>query len=254
VSLLEVNGLSHRFGGLAAVSEVSFRVRAGGVSALIGPNGAGKTTLFNLISGLIRPQLGSILLDGVQLAGLPPHRIAELGICRTFQTTRLFPRLTALENVMVGRHAKTRAGFLAGMLNAPWSWGEERAIRRRAMQLLGELGVADCACEPAGSLGFRRQRLVEIARALAAEPRLLLLDEPAAGLNLHETEELGSLIRSLRERGITVLLVEHDMSLVMEISDRVVVLNYGRKLAEGTPQEIQGNPEVVKIYLGGSHA
>jgi len=253
-SLLAVDGLSHSFGGLKAVSDVSFRVQAGGISALIGPNGAGKTTLFNLISGLIRPQLGSIRLEGVELAGLPPHRIAGLGVCRTFQTTRLFPRLTALENVMVGRHARTRAGFLSGMLNGPWTWGEERGIRRRALELLAELGVADCASEPAGSLGFRRQRLVEIARALAAEPRLLLLDEPAAGLNLHETEELASLIRGICGRGVTVLLVEHDMSLVMDISDRVLVLNYGRKLAEGTPGEIQGNPEVVKIYLGGNHA
>jgi branched-chain amino acid transport system ATP-binding protein len=251
---LEVRGLSHAFGGLQAVSDVSFDAAAEGITALIGPNGAGKTTRFNLISGVLRPQAGSVRLDGRELAGLPAHRIAGLGVCRTFQTTALFPRLTVLENVMVGRHARTHAGFLSGLLNLPWTWAEERAIRGRALELLRELGVADCAGEPAGSLSFRRQRLVEIARALAAEPTVLLLDEPAAGLNLHETGELASLIRRIREKGITVLLVEHDMSLVMDISDRVVVLNYGRKLAEGAPGEIQGNPEVIAIYLGGNHA
>ena len=254
MNLLEVRDLAHWFGGLQAVNAVSFEAAAGQITALIGPNGAGKTTLFNLISGVIRPQQGSIRLEKRELVGLPAWRIAGLGVCRTFQTTALFPRLTALENVMVGRHARTRAGFLAGLLNLPWTWVEERGIRARALSLLAELGVADCAGEAAGALSFRRQRLVEIARALAAEPTVLLLDEPAAGLNLHETEELASLIRRIRDKGITVLLVEHDMSLVMDISDRVVVLNYGRKLAEGTPGEIQGNPEVIAIYLGGDHA
>ena len=253
MSRLAVRGLSHCFGGLQAVSEVDFDVAEGGITALIGPNGAGKTTLFNLISGVLRPQAGSIRLDGRQLAGLPAHRIAALGVCRTFQTTALFPRLSALENVMVGRHVRTRAGYLAGLLNLPWTWAEERAIRRRALSIMEELGVADCAGEAAASLSFRQQRLVEIARALAADPGVLLLDEPAAGLNLHETEELGSLIRRIRDKGITVLLVEHDMSLVMDICDRIVVLSYGRKVAEGTPAEIQGNPEVISIYLGGNH-
>jgi branched-chain amino acid transport system ATP-binding protein len=254
MSSLAVRALSHSFGGLQAVSEVDFDVAEGGITALIGPNGAGKTTVFNLISGVLRPQTGSIRLDGRELSGLPSHRIAALGVCRTFQTTALFPRLSALENVMVGRHARTRAGYLSGLFALPWTWAEERAIRRRALSLMEELGVADCAGEPAGSLSFRKQRLVEIARALAAEPGVLLLDEPAAGLNLHETEEMGSLIRGIRERGITVLLVEHDMSLVMDICDRVVVLSYGRKLAEGTPAEIQRDPEVIAIYLGGDHA
>jgi branched-chain amino acid transport system ATP-binding protein len=254
MSSLAVRDVSHSFGGLQAVSHVDFDVAEGGITALIGPNGAGKTTLFNLISGVIRPQAGSIRLDSRELAGLPSHRIAELGVCRTFQTTSLFPRLSALETVMVGRHARTRAGFLSGLLNLPWSWAEERAIRARALSIMEELGVADCAGEAAGALSFRRQRLVEIGRALAAEPTLLLLDEPAAGLNLHETEELACLIHRIRDKGITVLLVEHDMSLVMDISERVVVLNYGRKLAEGTPAEIQGNPEVIAIYLGGGHA
>jgi branched-chain amino acid transport system ATP-binding protein len=251
---LEVRGLDHAFGGLQAVSDVSFDVPQRSITAVIGPNGAGKTTLFNLISGIIRPDRGSIRLEGRELTGLATHRIAELGIARTFQTIRLFPRLSALENVMVGRHTRSRAGFLAGMLNLPWTWREERAIRAKARELLQELGIADCAPEAAGALSFRRQRLVEIARALASEPRVLLLDEPAAGLNLQETEELASLIRRIREWGITVLLVEHDMSLVMDVSDGVVVLNYGRKLAEGAPAEIQRDPEVIKIYLGGDHA
>ena len=247
---LAVRGLSHCFGGLQAVSEVSFEVGEGSITALIGPNGAGKTTLFNLISGTLPPQTGSIRLDGRELAGLPPHRIAELGVCRTFQTTRLFPHLTALENVMVGRHARSRGGFLAGLLNLPHTWREERAIRQRAEELLADLGAGDCAGEPAGSLGFRKQRLVEIARALAAEPRLLMLDEPAAGQNLEETEELAGLIRRIRARGVTVLLVEHDMSLVMDISDEVVVLDQGAKIAEGTAHAIQRDPEVIRIYLG----
>jgi branched-chain amino acid transport system ATP-binding protein len=251
---LEVRDLNHAFGGLQAVSDVSFEVPERSITALIGPNGAGKTTLFNLISGMLRPDRGSIRLEGQELTGLAAYRIAALGIARTFQTVRLFPRLSALENVMVGRHTRSRAGFLAGMLNLPWTWREERAIRARARELLEELGLAGCAGEPAGSLSFRQQRLVEIARALASEPRLLLLDEPAAGLNLQETEELAALIRRIRDGGVTVLLVEHDMSLVMDISDLVIVLNYGRKLAEGAPLAIQRDPEVVKIYLGGDHA
>jgi branched-chain amino acid transport system ATP-binding protein len=251
---LEVRELDHAFGGLQAVSGVSFDVPAGSITGVIGPNGAGKTTLFNLISGMIRPDGGSIRLDGRELAGLAAHHIAQMGVSRTFQTVRLFPRLTALENVMVGRHTRSRAGFVAGMLSLPWTWREERAIRGKARELLEELGIADSAEEAAGALSFRRQRLVEIARALASEPRLLLLDEPAAGLNIQETGELASLMRGIREKGITVLLVEHDMSLVMDICDGVVVLNYGRKLAEGAPAEIQRDPQVIKIYLGGDHA
>jgi len=251
---LEIRNLHRSFGGLKAISDVSFAVARGSITAVIGPNGAGKTTLFNLISGVIQPAAGSIHHNGREITGLPSHRIAALGICRTFQTTHLFPRMTALENVMVGRHPRSRAGFLSGMLSLPQACKEEKEIRRKALELLEELGVVDCAGEPAVNLPFRKQRLVEIARALATEPELLLLDEPAAGLNIHETAELARLTQRIRGRGITILLVEHDMSLVMDICETIVVLNYGRKLAEGTPSEIQRNPEVVKIYLGGNNA
>ncbi|MCK5006371.1 MAG: ABC transporter ATP-binding protein, partial [Spirochaetales bacterium] len=179
---------------------------------------------------------------------------AELGICRTFQTTKLFSRMTVLENVMVGRHPRTKAGFLSGVLNLPWTWKEERGIRERSFELLDSLGIADEAEELASNLPFGKQRRLEIARALATEPLLLLLDEPAAGLNIYETKGMADLVLKIRKWGITVLLVEHDMSLVMDISDEIVVLNYGSKVAEGRPEEIQRDPEVIRIYLGGDHA
>jgi branched-chain amino acid transport system ATP-binding protein len=253
-SLLEIRELSRSFGGLKAVNDVSFTVRAGSVKSVIGPNGAGKTTLFNLISGMLPCDSGVVLQNGQEITGLQPHRIAELGISRTFQTTKLFSRMTVLENVMVGRHTRTKAGFLAGVLNLPWTWKEEREIRERSSGLLDSLGLADAAGEPASNLPFGKQRLLEIARALATEPALLLLDEPAAGLNIYETREMADLVLKIREWGITVLLVEHDMSLVMDISDEIVVLNYGRKVAEGEPAQIQRDPEVIRIYLGGDHA
>jgi branched-chain amino acid transport system ATP-binding protein len=253
-SLLEIRELSRSFGGLKAVNDVSFTVRAGSVKSVIGPNGAGKTTLFNLISGMLPCDSGVVLQNGKEITGLQPHRIAELGISRTFQTTKLFSRMTVLENVMVGRHTRTKAGFLAGVLNLPWTWKEEREIRERSSGLLDSLGLADAAGELASNLPFGKQRLLEIARALATEPSLLLLDEPAAGLNIYETREMADLVLKIRRWGITVLLVEHDMSLVMDISDEIVVLNYGRKVAEGQPAQIQKDPEVIRIYLGGEHA
>jgi branched-chain amino acid transport system ATP-binding protein len=253
-SLLEIRELSRSFGGLKAVNDVSFTVRAGSVKSVIGPNGAGKTTLFNLISGMLPCDSGVVLQNGQEITGLQPHRIAELGISRTFQTTKLFSRMTVLENVMVGRHTRTKAGFLAGVLNLPWTWKEEREIRERSSGLLDSLGLADAAGELASNLPFGKQRLLEIARALATEPSLLLLDEPAAGLNIYETREMADLVLKIRRWGITVLLVEHDMSLVMDISDEIVVLNYGRKVAEGQPAQIQKDPEVIRIYLGGEHA
>ena len=248
--LLEVNNLNRRFGGLQAVSDASFSVRPGMIKAVIGPNGAGKTTLFNLISGALPPSSGAIHFKGLPIHGLPPFRIAERGMARTYQNIKLCPGMTALENVMIGRHCRSRAGFMAGMLNLPWARREERAIREKSLELLALLDIADLAEVEATSLAFGQQRAVEFARALAMEPELLLLDEPAAGLNIYETAEVARLISTINQRGITVLLVEHDMSLVMDISHEIVVLSFGQKIAEGTPAEIQHNSEVIKIYLG----
>ncbi len=248
--MLELKRINKYFGGLHAVNDVSFRVDRGMIKAVIGPNGAGKTTLFNLIAGNLAPSSGEIRFRGRAIQGMKPHRIAALGMARTFQNIKLFQGMTALESVMVGRHVRSRAGFLAGMFHLPWTWAEERAIRERAMELLELLGIAEFADVEATSLAFGQQRSVEMARALAMEPHLLLLDEPAAGLNIYETAEVARLISRIRDMGITVLLVEHDMSLVMDISDEIVVLSFGEKIAEDIPSAIQQNPEVIRIYLG----
>lgn len=253
-TLLETRNLQRFFGGLHAVKDVSFHVPPGVIKAVIGPNGAGKTTLFNLIAGTLPPHGGEVLFRGRPITAWKPHAIASLGVARTFQTTRLFPQMTVLENVMVGRHPRTRSGFLAGIFNLPRTWREERETQTQARAILDDLGLGDYAFETAANLSFGRQRLVEFARALATEPALLLLDEPAAGLNIYETNELAQLIRRIRNRGVTCLVVEHDMSLVMDISDDVVVLDQGQKLAEGPPRVIQRNPEVIRIYLGDNHA
>ncbi|MDD3813423.1 MAG: ABC transporter ATP-binding protein [Desulfocapsaceae bacterium] len=222
----------------------------GQIKAVIGPNGAGKTTLFNLISGALAPSSGAVRFQGREIQGKQPHEIAVRGMARTYQNIKMFAGMTALENVMVGRHIQSRAGFLASMFHGPWTWPEEKAIRQRSMELLDLLEIADYAHVEATSLAFGQQRAVELARALAMEPSLLLLDEPAAGLNIYETAEVGRLITRIRDLGITVLLVEHDMSLVMDISDEIVVLCFGQKIAEDLPHAIQNNPEVIKIYLG----
>ncbi len=250
MSLLDLSQLHKRFGGLHAVNDISFGVEADSIKAVIGPNGAGKTTLFNLITGTLKATAGQVHFKGENIQGRKPHQIAACGIARTFQNIKLFHDMTALENVMVGRHLRSRAGFLASMLNLPWTLREERQIRDKALELLELLEIADYADVEATSLAFGQQRAVEFARALALEPTLLLLDEPAAGLNIQETAEVGRLITRIRDLGITVLLVEHDMSLVMEISDEIVVLSFGEKIAEDVPNAIQNDPEVIKVYLG----
>jgi branched-chain amino acid transport system ATP-binding protein len=250
--LLRTEGLSKAFGGVQALYDVSFEVAAGSVQALIGPNGAGKTTLFNLITGIFPPDAGRILFDGRPIHGTAVHRLVVRGIIRTFQNVELFENMTVLDNVLVGQHVRTRCGFWGALGRWARVREEEARALTRARDLLHFVGLEDVASYRSGDLPFGWQRLLEIARALAARPELLLLDEPAAGLNAVETANLGDLLRRIRAEGVTLLLVEHDMSLIMDISDRILVLDQGRKLAEGTPREIQKNSDVMKAYLGGA--
>lgn len=250
MSLLEVKNISKRFGGVQAVKDVSFSVEKGSIKAVIGPNGAGKTTLFNLVSGFLSPDTGAITYREMPIQGKSPYLIAAQGLSRTFQHIRLFAHMTALENVMVGRHVRSSAGFIAGMLSLPGTRCEEQEIRNTSLRIMEFLGVHGLADAEATSLSYGQQRVVELARALASEPELLLLDEPAAGLNMRETADMARLIGKIRERGITVLIVEHDMQLVMNISDQIIVLSYGEKIADDIPRMVQSNPEVVRVYLG----
>ena len=254
MALLDVREVTVRFGGITALDGLSFAIEPGQICGLIGPNGAGKTTMFNVLSRIYQPSSGRVTFDGVELLDVPAHGIAKLGIARTFQNLALFPSMTLLENVMVGAHSRGSVGFVRAALRiAPWR--EERETRRFAFELLQQLSLAPLAFRPAIGLPFGTLKRLEIARALAARPKFLLMDEPAAGLTHSEVDELGETIKRIRDEfDLSVLLVEHHMAMVMGISDKVVAMDFGRKIAEGTPDEVRNDPSVIKAYLGSSAA
>ena len=254
--ILKIHGLTMDFGGIRALDCLDLDIRLGEIAALIGPNGAGKTTFFNCLTGMYTPTAGDILLfppgsgQGVSIRGLKPNRITEMGLARTFQNIRLFSQMTVLENVMIGRHCRTRAFIFGAIFRHAANRAEEKDTVDRSYAILEKVGLADWVNEPAKNLSYGAQRRLEIARALATEPVLLLLDEPAAGMNPQETLELVELIREIAEDGLSILLIEHDMKLVMSLSHRIFVMDYGKRIAQGTPEEIRANPAVIKAYLG----
>ncbi|MGW8223888.1 MAG: ABC transporter ATP-binding protein [Syntrophobacteria bacterium] len=253
-TLLQLREVNKQFDGLLAIADVSLCLDSGEIASLIGPNGAGKTTILNLISGVYPPTSGEIFLNGENISGLKPYQIAKKRVARTFQSVQIFQHMTVMENVLLGLHHRLRSGFVKGMVHLPAERKEEKRATDQAGDILEKFGIGHLARRKADSISLKEQRCLEIARSVVSDPFLLLLDEPAAGLNIRETEEMADIIKGLRQNGLTILLVEHDMNLVMSIAHRIIVLHHGLKIAEGSPDEIQRNPEVIRAYLGGTHS